>query len=271
MKIDKTVLSTCVEKKLFFTPRRLLVVALAFSLIACLPTVQRIYHAPVVIGQVIDLNSLDPIEGASIQHENPKANLPLDGLIEKTKNNILSDKQGQYHLPSLSSVEAVVLMPGYAITNYPVRISTKDNSALVFASASLFMRDEEITTAPLLILDPAPEVIADTPPGDYLNYKILRTYLYPHSRLGMCDIGIGGDALTTLNTARKLYWRHKNEQPITLEMLDAAYLNVQNIWSYFYNSCDFGKNNSTTRRDNIFSVREITDNIKSEANRFTSQ
>ncbi len=269
--MKKILLTNSSEKKFSFTFLCTQVAVLALSLVACVPTVQRIYHAPVVVGQVIELNRLTPIEGALVQHENTDTNLAFDNIIEAAKNKIFSNKQGEYHLPSISSVEAVVLMPGYAVAHYPVRISAKNNSALVFVSASLFMRDEETTTAPQLILDTDPMTIANTPPGDYLDYKTLHTYLYPHSNLGMCDLGIGGDAIASLNTARKLYWRHKDEPKIPPGMLDVAYLNVQNIWQYFYDSCDFGKDHTMERRDNIFAVRKITDKIEKEVSDLTNR
>jgi len=256
----------CVEQKFSLSIRSLLLSALVLPSIACVPTIQEIYHTPTVTGQVIDLESLQPIEGAIIKHEGADADFDLEDMIEASKNKIVSDQQGEYRLPATSSVKAVILMPGHAITDYPVRISTTNNSALVFASASMLMRDEEMTSAPLLIMDPDPETIANTPPGDYLDYKILRTYLYPHSTLGQCDLGIGGDALSALNTARKAYWHHHNDA-----IVNAAYLNVRNVWQYFYNSCNFGDKHTIKRRDAIYAVREITDQIQQEANDLTSK
>jgi len=247
------------------------VLPVVLSIAACVPTIQRIHHTPVVIGKVIDLDTLQPIAGAIVQHEGVDADYDLDDMIEAAKNKIVTNKQGEYHLPSTSSIKAVVLMPGHAITDYPVRISTQNNSALVFASASLLMRDEETSGAPLLIMDPDPETIANAPPGDYLDYKLLRTYLYPHSTLGKCNLGIGGDAISALNTARKAYWRHINEPAVKQEIVDAAYLNVRNVWQYFYNSCDFGDDHTIERRDAIYAVREVTDQIQQEASDLTSK
>jgi hypothetical protein len=251
--------------------RSLLLAALVLANAACVPSIQRIYHTPVVVGQVIDLETLEPIEGAIVKHEGADADFDLDDMIEASKNKILTNKQGEYILPSTSSVDAILLMPGYAITDYPVRISTRNNSALVFASASMLMRDEETTGAPLLIMDPDPKTIANTPPGDYLDYKIFHSYLYPHSTLGKCDLGIGGDAISALNTARKVYWRHINEPDVNQEIVNAAYLNVRNIWQYFYNSCDFGDKHTIERRDAIYAVREITDQIKQEVSDLTNK
>lgn len=260
------------EIKLPLSIRSLLLAILVLTIAACVPTIQRIYHTPVVIGQVIDLKTLEPIEGAIVKHEGADADFDLEEMIEASKNKILTNKQGEYRLPSTSSVDAILLIPGYAITDYPVRISTQNNSALVFASASMLMREEETTGAPLLIMDPDPETVANTPPGDYLDYKILRSYLYPHSTLGKCNLGIGGNAISALNTARKAYWRHINEPNLVeQEIVNAAYLNVRNVLQYFYDSCDFGDEHTIERRDAIFAVREITDNIQQEVSDLTKK
>ncbi len=273
--MKKRVLFNGTEINVFLSIRSLLLAALVLPLVlsiaACVPTIQKIHHTPVVIGKVIGLDTLQPIAGAIVQHEGADADVDLDDMIEAAKNKIVTNNQGEYHLPSTSSVKAVVLMPGHAITDYPVRISTQNNSALVFASASLLMRDEETSGAPLLIMDPDPETIANTPPGDYLDYKLLRTYLYPHSTLGKCNLGIGGDAISALNTARKAYWRHINDPVVKQEIVDAAYLNVRNVWQYFYNSCDFGDKHTIERRDAIYAVREVTDKIQQEASDLTSK
>ena len=269
--MKKCVLLKSAGMKFSLSIRSLLLTTLVLVIAACVPTIQKIYHTPVVIGKVIDLETLQPIEGAIAKHEGADANFDLDDMIEAAKNKILTNKHGEYHLPSTSSVDAILLMPGHALMDYPVRISTRNNSALVFASASLLMRDEETSGAPLLILDPDPETIANTPPGEYLDYQELRTYLYPHSTLGICDLGIGGDAISALNTARKAYWRHINEPVVKQEIVDAAYRNVRNVWQYFYDSCDFGDEHTIERRDAIYAVREITDQIKQEVSDLTSK
>lgn len=260
------------KMKFSLSIRNLLLAALVLTIAACVPSIQRIYHTPVVVGQVIDLETLEPIEGAIVKHEAADADHDLEDMIDASKNKILTNKQGEYRLPSTSSIDATLLMPGHAITDYPVRISTRNNSALVFASASMLMREEETSGAPLLIMDPDPKTIANTPPGDYLDYKILRSYLYPHSTLGKCNLGIGGNAISALNTARKAYWRHINEPNVVKqEIVNAAYLNVRNVLHYLYNSCDFGDDHSIERRDDILAVREITDNIQQEVSDLTNK
>jgi len=257
------------EQTLSFFIFRALFIAITLSLSACIPSIQTIYHTPVILGQVIDLETLTPIEGAIIKHEGIDAEYTLDEMIDAAENKIVTNQEGEYRLPSTSSLEAILLMPGHAIHSYPVRISTRYNSALVFASASLLMRTEEITAASLLILDPAPQIIANPPSGGYLADVTLRGYLYPHSTLGHCDLGIGHDAISALNTARKAYWHHQTSSDHTQTIVNAAYLNVHQIWQYFYDSCDFGDDRSQQRYAKISAVREITDTIQQEARDLT--
>lgn len=261
--MKQPVLLNHARQKSTFSIHSLLLVTLVLSLGACVPTTKKIYHTPAVSGKVIDLETLAPIEGAIIQHEALDDHFDLNN-IKTTTDKIVSNKQGEYYLPSLSSSKITLLMPGHAMAHYPVRISTRNNSALVFVSASLLMQDEEITSASLLIMDANPNIIADTPPGDYLDYKLLHTYLYPHSTLSMCDLAIGADAISALNTARKVYWQHINETDVSKQMVNAAYLNVSHNWDYFYTSCDFGDKHTIERRDTLYKVQAISDQIKQE-------
>ena len=244
--------------------RSLVLAGLVISITACMPTIKKIYHTPVVLGQVIDLVTLKPIEGAIVKHQVEDTELELNDLLNADKNQTLSNKQGQYHLPSTSSVKALMLMPGYAVAAYPVRISTDKSAALVFASASLLMRTEETAGAPLLIMDPEPKIIANTPPGDYLDYQLLRTGLYPHSSLGICNLSIGTYALSALNTARKVYWRSVNEADFEQHIVTAAYLNVSNVWQYFYTSCKSGSEGDGDYAS-LIEAHTIVKKIKQEA------
>lgn len=80
------------EIKLPLSIRSLLLAILVLTIAACVPTIQRIYHTPVVIGQVIDLKTLEPIEGAIVKHEGADADFDLEEMIEASKNKILTNK-----------------------------------------------------------------------------------------------------------------------------------------------------------------------------------
>ena len=185
--------------------RFLMASILICSLTACVPSMQTIYHTPVVTGQVIDLATFKPIEGVVVMHEGKEESSNPDITGKTPKEGVLTNQAGDYYLPSQSSRELTILMVGHAIADYPVRISNNNHSALVIVQASMKMLSEESAMAPPLILDQDPETIAQMPVGDYLKYKQLQEFLAPQGIFAGCDPELGADALTSLNTARKIY------------------------------------------------------------------
>lgn len=252
------------RSKVLLFSRFLIVSAAIFSVAACFPAFQRIYQTPAVTGRVIDLESLKPIEGASVLHQSRGEKSKSDFIDKTVKDRVFTNQAGEYYLPSQSSRQLTTLMAGHAIVDYPVRISTNGHSGLVFVKASMKMLAEESTMAPLLILDQDPDTIAATPSDDYLNQKQLQVFLAPQGALGGCDLELGAEALKSLNTARKIYWRQNKEANIEPKILAMAYHNVGNIWSYFQNSCDFGESGSLAHRQAVYSARDITAQVNQE-------
>lgn len=239
-----------------------LVIAIAvLSMEACLPPhiINSLYRTPAVHGTVIDLKTLKPIEGVLIHHYGSGEWLASDGGTELENDTIVTNKAGEYYLPSAALAQGV-MRPGHVIRDYPVKIMSKKNSALVFVSASLKM-----TRANTLIMDSNPETPATTPPGNYESYQQLRTYIHPSDTLGRCNTAIAEFALAALNTARKVYWRHIKNPDVTQELVDVSYLHVSDVWRYFYGTCDFGEHDTIAYRDAVFAVQKITDRVKNEA------
>ncbi len=226
----------------------------------CIPTVQTIYHAPAVTGQVIDLETLKPVEGAIVQH-GIERQFDFSNLAEiKHKDAVKTDKAGNYQLPALSSVEFTLLMAGHAFKYYPLSISTRYNSALVYARAPMKMLSHNETMAPTVLLDPSPEIAAKTAEGDFIEDKTLRAYLYPHSTLGTCNATLGLKAINLLNTARKIYWRHKVDSKYSQQLLDDTYSGLWTLWEEFYRSCDLTSLDLTHKRI----IYQVFDSVQQE-------
>lgn len=131
------------------------------------------------------------------------------------------------------------------------------------------MLGEKQVEAPLLIFDRHPDEISAKPLGDYTGHKTLTSHLSPGNALAQSNGDIGGDALTALNTARKLYWRHSNSTAdVDRELVNTAYLNADDIWHYFYNTCDFGTRDTMEYRD---AARAVTDTIEREVRDITGK
>lgn len=108
-------------------------------LLGCIPTVTEVYEAPLVYGQLLDENGLKPIVGAKLQHQH------LDAQP------VYTDDQGYFELPSISSYQAVVLMPAHAFNAYGYRVTIGDQEFSLKARGSLRMLNEEIVYAPLML------------------------------------------------------------------------------------------------------------------------
>ncbi|MAZ89301.1 MAG: hypothetical protein CL693_16850 [Cellvibrionaceae bacterium] len=113
-------------------------------LMACVPAVVKVYDAPLIYGQLLEKDTLEPVAGVKLQHQHPKA-LP-----------VYSDEQGYFQLPSISSYQGVVLMPAHALKEYNFTLTIDGRDFNETVDASMLMRSEEIRFAPLLIANDRP-------------------------------------------------------------------------------------------------------------------
>jgi len=225
---------------------------------------QRVYQTPAVNGKVIDLTTMQPIQGALVTHQLRDEKGLSKRAGKATGMSVVTNAAGEFYLPSVSSLELTLLMVGHARESYLVRVATENNSALALAWGSMKMLSEEISAISVVILDPEPDIIADTPPGDFLSHQLLLSYLNPQQRLGYCDLNLGVDALSLLNTARKLYWRSLNESNFDPEKLKLAYYNSKALWQVFYHSCDYGDNKNLAYKKALVATSETAKAIYRE-------
>ena len=240
------------------------VVIAILSITACVPSMQRIYQTPAVNGRVIDLTTMQPIQGALVRHQLSDEKMISKRAGKAAGMSVMTNAAGEFYLPSVSSLEYTLLMVGHARESYPVRVSTKNNSALALAWGSMKMLSEETSAIAVVILDPEPDIIAGTPPGDYLSHQLLLSYLNVQQRFGYCDLNLGADALSLLNTARKLYWRSLNEINFDPKKLKLAYYNTKVLWQIFYHSCDYGDNKNLAYKKALVAVSETAKPIYRE-------
>ena len=109
------------------------------SLLGCIPAVVEVYEAPLIYGQLLDDNGLKPIVGAKLQHQH------LDAKP------VYTDDQGYFELPSISSYQAVVLMPAHALSEYGYLVTVDNQEFPLKTRGSLRMLSEEVAYAPLML------------------------------------------------------------------------------------------------------------------------
>jgi len=234
------------------------------SITACVPSMQRVYQTPAVNGKVINLTTMQPIQGALVWHQLRDEKGVSKRAGKAMGMSVVTNAAGEFYLPSVSSLELTLLMVGHARESYPVRVATENSSALALAWGSMKMLSEETSAIAVVILDPEPDIIASTPPGDYLSHQLLLRYLNVQQRFGYCDLNLGADALSLLNTARKLYWRSLNEINFDREKLKLAYNNSKVLWQNFYHSCDYGDNKNLAYNKALVAVSETAKPIYRE-------
>ncbi|MGH1372108.1 MAG: carboxypeptidase-like regulatory domain-containing protein [Cellvibrionaceae bacterium] len=118
---------------------KIVLLAVAVNLLnACIPAVVEVYEAPLIYGQILDKDGVQPIVGARVQHQH------LDSAP------VYTDEQGYFELPSISSYQAVVLMPAHGLKGYHYTVTVGEQTFPFQAQATILMRSEEAVYAPIL-------------------------------------------------------------------------------------------------------------------------
>ncbi|WP_045855649.1 hypothetical protein [Teredinibacter purpureus] len=261
------------------------------SVSGCIPTITKIYDAPNVSGEVVGWPNLEPIANAEIQYihrnednawaakairarhsDNNAENLDrqLPGVFSEADG--WSDAQGLYAIEADYSLKPTLLMVGYALDEYPVRVAANGYATgIVFATGSLKIQDVEFAYAPALVLDEHPLVVAPPVIEDGLSYHELNTYFYTHNVFGECNAHVGGYALSALNVFRKLQARvESTDSTIShrdIQYANPARLNAVTLWKYFEQSCRDGTSTSegyTTRFAQHDIVKQILTELQHE-------
>ncbi len=209
----------------------LLLFTILFSIIVlsgCIPTIQRFYFAPTVMGTVLDMQTLKPIANAKVSY------------AESDEEAVLTKEDGTFTLPSISRIEASILMAGHALNEHRIHVTHRTGSADTYVTGSLRSIYEEFFDSVVIFIDTKPDAISKRIKPEHVDYALLRTGLYPHSTFGQCDIPLGYLALGALNSSRKLYWTQSFglNPMINKTMVQKSYDDVEMLWRDFSNSCE---------------------------------
>lgn len=227
---------------------------LAFSLIllllcACVPTVTKVFQAPKVTGQVIDLETLQPLSGVNVAH------------FQSTAKFVTTNTSGEFVLPSISETEFKMLMAGHALKDNLISIYNQDNQITLIAQSTLNGRAEETVELSTIIFDAEPKTIAPPSKSTYLAYNLLRTYFYPHSLMGSCDRHLSIASLASLNSSRKLasfaISHPNNKMRARYKKLAAkSYQRTLAIWQELKSTCKQTNSNYQDIKEVLSSIEE---------------
>ena len=226
---------------------------------ACVPTIQRIYHSPNVIGKTVSLQTLAPIIGVTVFHGLDRKN--ENATDDTADNTVMTNTKGEFKLPARSSVEARMLMAGYALQDNIVTLQFNEHQIdFIVKSRMGGNTTEESVEAPELVIDEKPDITAPPISTDgYTNTQLVALIHQPNGLLSTCDQHIAESALVWLNTLRKLYWlTTDSEKPVASNVLKEPnqYLSTtglynENMWRNLKTTCVRDRHNQY-ELDNVF-------------------
>ncbi|MBV1908851.1 MAG: hypothetical protein KUG78_05980 [Kangiellaceae bacterium] len=196
---------------------------------SCVPTITKVYLAPVVKGRVIDLATLQPLMNTNVAH------------TQSTDKFVETNEDGEFELPSISNTEFKMMMAGHAIKNSTISIYNRSNRIAVEVSATLNGRFEETSELGTVIFDSQPKVIAPSSSGKLLEHNLLRGYFYHHSLLGSCDSELAVASLNGLNTSRKLSSlaaQQENDSKGYKQLSMQSYQRTAELWRALKSTCE---------------------------------
>lgn len=235
---------------------------LMLSLTSCVPTMASRPVAPEFQGQLLSVQSLQPIAGAHIHLDKvlfpTPQSLEISGLAKHSQIIGTTTPSGQFRTNPPHSRKMDILMPAHRLTLYRAEAWHPEYRTLVLAAygSAKLLRSETIDFD-VLFMDSEPEVIApvSTPNGSALN--TLRRYFYHHSLLGDCDAHLGSAALDYTNSFRKLH--HKLSQSTTENKKQLTYYSeaarqyASHLWAATEASCSQSNNpEKTAVFDSVF-------------------
>ncbi len=209
---------------------RLVQFSLIIILSGCVPTVTKVYQAPKVTGQIIELQTLLPMEGVKIAHQ------------QRKQESVISDVKGRFILPSLSSTEFKLMMAAHAISDNIVTITDRESQIMLIAKATLNGQDEESVDFSSILFDTDPHSIAKPVADSSIKYQQLSSYFSEGHLLASCNQELSAAALASLNTSRKLTRIDTSNEKLS-SMANAQYTRTADIWRTLKLSCERSSSN----------------------------
>jgi hypothetical protein len=204
--------------------------SLIVILSGCLPTVTKVYQAPKVSGQIINLQTMLPMEGVKVAHQ------------QRKQETVSSDVNGRFVLPSLSATEFKLLMAAHAISNNQVIIAHGGSQTILIANATLNGQYEELVDFSFILFDTQPQNIAQPIESSYKKHDLLSSYFSEGNLLASCNQELSAAALAALNTSRKLARSVTSDEKMT-SMANDHYTRTAEVWDVLKSSCERSNNN----------------------------
>lgn len=209
-----------------------------------------IYYARPVMGQLLDLKTLQPIDSAQIRQGNFS--------LVKT----YTDTTGKFTLAGASSDQVKLLLPAAGRQFQPIEISADNYPYSVVwlplaldEKSSIDTRQRAVRgeQAGYIFLDAQPEIIVEPVAEFALPYAAI------YRPLRGCDSDAWASALQHTNNARKLA-QYFDEAIALAEGIDVqqqlmlleAYQHMQTAWQMTWASCRFGHEQERNRSEEVF-------------------
>lgn len=210
----------------------------SIAVVACVPSITKMYNGPEVTGTVVRLFDFSPVEGALIAYYSNKAHAPISSTY--------SDASGQFTLTPVARRQIEIRMPAHAYRRTTIYTEHSDYANSVDIVISVHMNTEyEYYAVGNIIVDDSPEIMAPPLRKNAIDIQRLQQASPPYQFISHCEDALVEGAINKLNITRKL--GHRLTQPnnplhsrikMQFEKLTQQTIDV---WQYLANTCDAGE------------------------------
>ncbi len=226
---------------------RLFTFFVLFGLYGCVTTSHKVYLAPKVTGQIVDLQTLEPLQAMHVAHR--------DNLNQF----VITNVQGEFSLPSISEKDFRVLLANPETEGHLVLIYNQNNQIGLMIPSTKDSASEEIFNLKTIVFDSEPKVIAQPSKPSFPYHGELKLLFSSDKALVNCDKILLNTALGALNTSRKLAEKASDKIETTQtkaqrlrSLTFESYQRTQVLWKYLKKSCQYLPEQSK-RVDKMFS------------------
>ncbi|KGM06835.1 hypothetical protein LP43_1327 [Methylophaga thiooxydans] len=223
------------------THYRFLTLFFVLQIVACVPSVSKIYNGPEVTGTILRLSDLTPVANARISYGSSNSSSSDSPFTE-------SNDQGQFTLIPIAKTKLEMRMPAHMLTHTVIYTHHANYGTSADVVQSLWMnREYEKVDVGTIILDDNPTEYTFPLVENGVDIKLLRNSLQTQNLLGQCNYDEASGAINKLNVVRKLashIAQAKSEG--TEPNMASAYLQTmkegtQDIWAHLIANCNNGK------------------------------
>jgi len=223
------------------THYRFLTLFFVLQIVACVPSVSKIYNGPEVTGTVVRLSDLTPVANARISYDGSSSSSSDSPFTE-------SNTQGQFTLIPIATTKLEIRMPAHMLTHTVIYMHHASYGASAELVQNQWMnREYEKVDVGTIILDDNPTEYAFPLVENGVDIKSLKNSLQTQNLLGQCNYDEATGALNKLNVVRKLASHIAQAKSDGTEpKIASAYLQTmkegtQDIWAHLIANCNNGK------------------------------